>query len=265
MTKDPAAELARRCIAATLGVDVAPWDTADRQGAYDLRYELDRRTVAVEVKRLVDPTYRQAEAAAMNAGYTRDAGLRRSWHVSLDHPSHWKTALKQLPDVLRVIEQHGWHEIPEMWRLRRVDQVLHDALAALGVDSIFSTEPTEMHPPGFYVMPAGWSGGVPDVHALPAFASRMIAGAEGDKLREQLGKADTDERHAFLFIGWEHMEAWCLSGNRDDEDQDLLPADDPLLPDPVDGLWLASNTTDTRVIAWLPGRGWTACVFATAD
>ena len=98
---------------------------------------------------------------------------------------------------------------------------------------------------------------MPDVRALPAFASRMIAGAEGAKLREQLGRAEADERHAVLFIGWEYMESWCLSVPRDD-DQDLLPVDDPQLAGPVDGVWLASTATDTRVIAWLPDRGWIA-------
>jgi hypothetical protein len=57
--QDPSAALARRYIAATLGIaedEVEQWDAGGRQGAYDLRYEHHGRAVAVEAKSVVDTT-----------------------------------------------------------------------------------------------------------------------------------------------------------------------------------------------------------------
>jgi hypothetical protein len=36
----------------------------------------------------------------------------------------------------------------------------------------------------------------------------------------------------------------------------VLPATQPTLPEPVDGLWLTSMSIETRVITGLPGLGW---------
>jgi hypothetical protein len=75
------------------------------------------------------------------------------------------------------------------------------------------------------------------------------------KLRKQLGAADADERHAFLFIGWEHTEGWPLELSTTDEEMSL-PTTPPVLPESVDALWLASMAVRSRVIAWLPRVGW---------
>jgi len=132
-------------------------------------------------------------------------------------------------------------------------------LDQLGISLLWPAPPTERHPRGFCLMAAPWGGPAPDIDALPAFASSLLGSGsrEMKTLRRQLRDADADERHAFLFVGWEFMEAWPLYlTGREFEDEIELPTSPPVLPEPIDGLWLASMSEQlTRIIAWLPGSG----------
>lgn len=129
-------------------------------------------------------------------------------------------------------------------------------LDALGVRRISPTAPTARHPGGYLLLPASW-GGFPgdDLGGLVDFASTCLASDrhEMQRLRQQLRDAEADERHAFLFVGWEYAEGWPLQGTA--ERPPALPAATPDLPEPIDGLRLASFSLLTRVIAWLPGPG----------
>ncbi len=256
MPLDVAAVLAARCIEATLGVDVEHWNTEGRQGACDLRYVTDGRTVAVEVKRVVDPTHRAAEREADVAGYTMDDRLSYTWDVRLRTSASWKVVRQAMPALLIQLEELGFSPQASP-RLRRYAPDLQHHLDALGVTGTHPNMPTEMHPPGFYLMPEGWGGGVPDIEAMPRFAVDVLASARMRTLRRQLAAADADERHAFLFVGWEHMAALTLSS-----DDDALPGEAPNLPLPIDGVWMASTLANSRLIAWLPNRGWINGVFA---
>jgi hypothetical protein len=89
---------------------------------------------------------------------------------------------------------------------------------------------------------------------LPAFVGDLLDDDDStlaQNLRRQLGAATTDERHAFLFVGGEHAVVWPLMTPSDD-----LPVEPPTLPSPIDGVWMASFSFETRVLAWLPGAGW---------
>lgn len=248
---DGPTRVARACIARTLGVDVELWDTAGRQRAHDLRFEWDGRVVAVEAKLVVEPRQREAEAAAGTLGYTKDPRLTSTWTIDLQHKARFRKAHRELPELLVRAEAAGWLG-GDNGSLRPFDSALHESMSRLGVTAASRLPPTAKHPPGFYVMPEGWGGAVSSVQALPKFVERILAGRQMSTLRRQLLEANADERHAFLFIGWEHMEAVCLADS-DDE----LPSARPSLPDPINGIWLAATTSDSRVIAWLPRQGWT--------
>jgi hypothetical protein len=249
--KDWAAELAQKHIEATLNVPVQIWDRHGRQGAHDLRYELGNRSIAVEVKLVVNSKYRAMERKSSNTGYVRDNRLTRSWDARLRWGARVDRAQREIPGLLMRLERIGWHEGP-LWELGYIDPPTEAHLDRLRITELWSQPPTPKHPPGFYLMPESWGGAVPGIEALPLFAARLLAGPSMARLRKQLADATVDERHAFLFIGWEHMEAMPL---HDPESQELPPAPPPL-PQPVDGVWLASLSTSTRVLAWVPGRGW---------
>jgi hypothetical protein len=130
----------------------------------------------------------------------------------------------------------------------------------MSVVGAFSSDPTPKHPPGFYLLPAPWGGWDAGIASIPRFASALLSDADGSlatDLRRQLGAADADERHAFLFLGWENGEAWSLMDPGDLPSEALpLPTEPPVLPAPIDGLWLSTFSSRSRTIAWLPGRGW---------
>jgi hypothetical protein len=105
-------------------------------------------------------------------------------------------------------------------------------------------------------MPVPWGAFEPGIDALSAFAGGLLESQSKPMvtLRRQLQDADADERHAFLFIGKEFTEGSPLMPHADDEI--VLPTTPPMLPAPIDGLWLTSESVVTRVITWLPRRGW---------
>jgi hypothetical protein len=247
---DPSSVLASLCIEATLKVKVERWDVPGREGVHDLNYENEGLSVAVEVKRVVSPAFRAAESAASRVGYTRDGRLTSLWNISLGHEGSWNRARRSLPELLVILEQRGWQG-GQLWELRQLDCSLYDVLTALDIQSAWRHSPTPMHPPGFYLMPEGWGGAVPSIDNTAEFASELLASESMTKLRLQLKKAKTDLRQAFLFIGHEHLETIPLSDGSAD-----LPHEAPNLPDPIDGLWLASTLQNSRVIAFLLPRGW---------
>lgn len=247
---DGPTRVARACIVRTLGVEVQLWDAEGRQGAHDLRFEWAGHTVAVETKLVVDNTQREAESVAGELGYTLEPRLASSWTIDHEHRARFRRAHRALPDLLRRAEQIGWAG-GDIRSLRSIDRPLHDEMGDLGISIASRHAATEKHPPGFYVMPSGWGGAVPSIEVLPRFAGDLLSGPKMSKLRRQLREAEADERHAFLFIGWEYMEAVSLSDSGTD-----LPNSEPSLPDSVDGVWLAATTSTSRVIAWLPSQGW---------
>lgn len=207
--------------------------------------------MAVEVKLLVDPHYRAAEAEAHKAGYVVRGELTKSWTVDLEHRASWKDARRALPELLAALEALNWTGGGDFWRLRHVAPRLRNRLIALGLDSAWPVEPTEMHPPGYYLMPAGWGGSVPDIDALSEFCDRHLASESMSKMREQLANADTDERHGFFVVGWEHMIVSALTNT-----SRRLPSTAPQLVDGIDAIWVTPITTGCRVLAWLPDEGW---------
>jgi hypothetical protein len=247
------ASRAKDYITATLGVHVEDCDREGRQGVYDLRYTQHGRTAAVEVKAVVDPTLRKMDAAINRAGYIAEPRLRRLWVVHLEHGAHIGVARAQLPALLVEFEQRRWLDHAALTVARTAG--FGPQLGELKLRSMWSQPPTADHPPGFALLPEGrwtWEGQVPD----PAeFVTDLLSDENSRLVRDlvrQLGAArDVAERHAFLLLGWEYPSAWPLltpGGN--------LPTEAPQLPEPIDGLWLATFSPDTRVIAWLPERGW---------
>jgi hypothetical protein len=232
-------------------VSVETWDRDARQGAHDLRYDHEGRSTAVEVKLVVDADYRAFETRIAKTGYVRDSRPTRMWDLRLKHGARVDQALRDVPDLLMRLEQRGWLD-RRLWLLRKSDPATAAHLDQLGVTSLWSQRPTLKHPPGFYLMPEPSGGWEQVIEALPTFVSDLLAEPHMARLRRQLTDAEADERQAFLFLGPEHMESVLLHSRETRE----LPAAAPKLPEPIDGLWLASLSETTRVLAWVSHRGW---------
>jgi hypothetical protein len=247
------ADLAADYIRATLGVEPEPWDIGGRMGAHDLLYKHDDRRVAVEAKAIVDQDLRQMDAAIGSAGYVPAAQLSRLWVVYLSAGAHVGRARSGLPRLLAQLESRGWESLPPPWSVQ--PEELAEQVSQLEIVSAYSQPATTEHPPGFAMLPEQvwtWEEQTPD---LATFVSGVLNDPNSDPmqtLRRQLRDAvNVDERHAFLLVGWEHPAVWPLMSAGGD-----LPTEQPQLPEPVDGVWLATFSAETRVVAWLPRRGW---------
>jgi hypothetical protein len=253
--EDVIAAYAAKFIGATRDVKVEAWDVGGRQGAHDLRYEHEGRLVAVEVKSVVDADFQQMQAEINKREYQPVDRLKRFWIVHLRHGANVRDVRQYLPDLLELLDEIGYEDLP-LWRLRQRLPSVAARLDALGVRGVRPTAPTERHPGGYLLLPSSWGGfGTDDLDGLVDFASTCLASdrREMQRLRQQLRDADADERQAFLFVGVEYTEGWPLQGMA--QGPAVLPSSAPRLPEPIDGLWLASFSLLTRVIAWLPDRG----------
>lgn len=202
----------------------------------------------------------QAAAESSKVGYTADERLTRSWHVWLEHRASWKRARPYLPALLLELDSIGcWPGPGDPFDLRPTHERLARQLEALGVSSFVGLDPTDMHPPGFSIMPEGLGWAVPSLEHLPEFLSDWIASDDAAKLRRQLGGVPASvERHAFLVLSFVHPFAAPLDRPADDDD---LPPTEPDLVEPVDGVWVTTSTKTppgqpSRLLAWLPSRGW---------
>ncbi|MGW6472371.1 hypothetical protein [Streptomyces nigra] len=246
---DVAAQLASQCISRTLGVPVEVNDTDGRQGAHDLLLTYEGRTIAVEVKLVVDPKHRAADAKSSQLGYTLRPDLTYSWTVHLTQEKKWQRALARTPSLLIELEAQGAtpRTAHHLWQH---DVKLLLEFERLGIDAVFCVLPTEKHPPGYYVMPASWGGGVPEIDQAVSSACELLSSRAMNKLRKQLAAADADERQAFLIYGWEYMEAVPLS------QEGMLPDLEPTLPPGIDGVWLSTTASDSPTIVWTSEAGW---------
>jgi hypothetical protein len=129
--EDWAAGLARQYIEATLNVPVETWDRDARQGAHDLRYDHEGRSTAVEVKLVVDADYRAMAQRISKTGYVRDSRLTRMWDLRLKHRARVDQALRDVPDLLMLLEERGWQDRP-LWALRKSDPVTAATTASFG-------------------------------------------------------------------------------------------------------------------------------------
>ncbi|WP_416530934.1 hypothetical protein [Streptomyces coelicoflavus] len=246
---DVAAQLASRCISRTLDVPVEVNDTDGRQGAHDLLLTSKGRTIAIEVKLVVDPKHRAADAKSSQLGYTLRPDLIYSWTVHLAQEKKWQRALARAPSLLVELETRGAtpRTAHHFWQ-HDVELLLE--FEQLGIDAVFCVPPTEKHPPGYYVMPASWGGGVPEIDQAVSSACELMSSRAMTKLRKQLAAANADERHAFLIYGWEYMEAVPLS------QEGALPGLAPTLPPGIDGVWLSTTASDSPTIVWTSEAGW---------
>ncbi|MFG2095345.1 hypothetical protein [Streptomyces sp. NPDC048612] len=246
---DVAAQLASRCISRTLGVPVEVNDADGQQGAHDLLLTYGGRTIAVEVKLVVDPKHRAADAKSSQLGYTLQPNLTYSWTIHLAQEKKWQRALARTPSLLVELEAHGATPRTAHHFWQRDAELLLE-FGQLGIDAVFCVPPTEKHPPGYYVMPASWGGGVPEIDQAVSSACELMNSRAMIKLRRQLAAADADERHAFLIYGWEYMEAVPLSQDG------ALPGLAPTLPSGIDGVWLSTTASESPTIVWTSEAGW---------
>jgi hypothetical protein len=247
------AAVAKLCIEHVLKIDIEPVYQRGQPGIPDLLFKYGDRKVVVEVKRSIDPAYASFSDASSSRGYTRDPRLTKCWMVWLEWQGNIKRAGADLVNLFLDLESL------RVWRVNRdtlcnVDAGLYASAKRMKVRSVASVNPMIKHPPGFYVVAAAWGGFPPSTALLGEFAETWLRGNKAAHLREQLSRDEipADERHAFLVVCSTDLAHIPLTSDADGE----LPNVTPLLPEPIDAVWLVSDQHDARIVAWLPQTGW---------
>lgn len=250
---DLGAVAAKDCIEHVLGVDVELLGERKQPGLPDLLYQQEGRTVIVEVKRIVDSNYMSLSKASSVRGYTRDARLNRLWTVALDWDGSIKRTAQSLVEFLMKLESAQlWHGFRDA--IFNFDRGLYAVAKRYKISHVCSMEPTEKHPPGYYLKSAAWGGCAPVTSSLAEFAEDRLRSEKLAKLRTQLSRnlVTADERQAFLIVCLTDLMHMPLTSDADGE----LPEVVPSLPDPIDAVWLVSDRANARIVAWLPRQGW---------
>jgi hypothetical protein len=139
------ADRAAQYIEATPAVQVEPWDRDGRQGGQDLRCEYRSRSVAVEVKCVLDQDYRQMQGETDKKEYRPYERLSRLWD-SASATAH----ISRVAMSCRICSS-SWTRsagTADCGQLQREFPGVAARLQALGGGGLIPLRPTEAHPPG---------------------------------------------------------------------------------------------------------------------
>lgn len=158
-TKDADEELARLFLTSVLRVPVTVHDRRSGHSTYDLEicYPGGRRGAAEVVSTRTQEHAAQL-AAVCRAGYAADRRLTHSWIARVPPGTRVSRVRPVLPEFLKELEQNG---ITDLSSYRDYGPGMRERLRRLHVSSCLAYEPTDEHPPGFYVYPeatACWVG-----------------------------------------------------------------------------------------------------------
>lgn len=244
-TKDGDELLARAVMHAALDAPIKNHDDGSSRAMYDLIVAYpDGRRAAAEVVSTRNKLALSLSAAISEIGYVRRPELARMWILLVDPDAHIKRLARATPDLLVRLERSGVDQ------LRRTPyDPWSPELKSLGVVSCWSHEPTDKHPPGFYLNPfptGAWIGdGNDTVRACEDFLK------ETPDIAAKLSASDFGERHAVIIVTIDWLGPFSsIEGG-------ALPTTPPTLPEGVDCLWMVIlKKPPIRAVYWLGDGIW---------
>lgn len=241
--------VARAIVQQALGVAVSSHDDNSRPSMVDLLIHLTPETQgALEVVSDQDAEFLSSLRALGKYGDTLEvAGLRHGWSVVLRHSSHVKRARKEVPGLLRALEQSDHRD------LRICSSELSNRAARIGVSMarVIST----FDPAKARLSLEGWTGWASCPSSLSDWSS-LVLSRNPDVEKKLASHSGATERHAFIWatIGSDYGVQTCLENRVDDPDiSDQAP---PRLPYGISHLWIAGSMSTQGAVAWSEERGW---------
>jgi hypothetical protein len=192
--------------------------------------------------------------AVRRAGYTVDRRLTHSWIARVPPETMISRVRPVLPEFLKELEQNG---ITDLSNYRDHGPGLRERLRRLHVSSCLAYEPTDGHPPGFYVYPEATACWVGDGEEIPRFCEEFFCDPAQSDVVAKLA-AGTDERHAVVIATSDQF------GLHTAVDVGPTPSQPPHLDASADWLWvIASQAPPIRGCYWARQRGWTTAVLTS--
>jgi hypothetical protein len=135
---------------------------------------------------------------------------------------------------------------------------MRERLRRLHVSSCLAYEPTDEHPPGFYVYPEATACWVGDGEEIPRFCEEFLRHPAQSDVLAKLAEAGTDERHAIVIATPDQF------GLHTAVDMGRTPSQPPDLDECVDWLHvIASQAPPAAGCYWTRQRGWTTAVLTS--
>lgn len=255
-TKDADEELARMFLESVLGVPVSVHDKRGGHSTYDLKICYpDGRRGAGEVVSTRTAKQRAQTRAIGRAGYTRDERLRLLWIACVSPDARISQVLADLSQFLADLELAG---ITNLSRNLYYGPEMRERLRRLHVSSCTGLPSTELHPPGFYIVPEATAAWVGDGDEIRVFCEQFLADPAQADVTRKLDEADADERHAIVIATHDQLKLHTAV------DLGLVPRHAPNLAARTDWLWvIASKHLPTRGCYWVRTRGWATTVLTS--
>lgn len=229
---------AQQVIALALGVEVHPHDDNSIDSMYDLRVgPVESPALAIEVVGAVDEEWTETwnVGPAVEGKRWKVAG---DWMITIRPGTHIKTMKRKLPSLISTLEGLGLHDYDHgsRWRYALGDDFT-DALDSLGVEALHCFERNgsgRIH----MTMP-GQGGGVhEDGNLVADWVVEFLTHDDRADVLHKLALA-TNARRREVFIGVTFMGApWSVMSYLTGDLQHL-PGAGPILPQGLDGVWLA--------------------------
>jgi len=246
-TKDADEELARLFLTSVLCVPVTVRDRRSGRSTYDLEicYPGGRRDAAEVVSTRTQEHAAQL-AAVSRAGYTVDRRLTQSWIARVPSGTRIGRVRPVLPEFLNELEQNG---ITDLSSYRDYGPGMRERLHRLHVSSCLAYEPTDEHPPGFYVYPEATACWVGDGEGIPRFCEEFLRHPAQSDVLAKLATAGTSERHAVIIATSDQF------GLHTAVDMGRTPSQPPDLDERVDWLWVITSQAPPALGCYWPPQG----------
>ncbi len=245
-------------IAQALQCRVEQYDDGSRPGMHDLDiFHIDAPVAAVEVTAAANPGLIELWKL-MNPPGERWLvnGLRGGWMVVLDPSARAQQLRRELPGLLRQLEEANIRELRDDWRRAGPFDALAHELRIVG-----ATQSGTAFEGSVYITverPDEQSGGfVADTsNAVSEWIGRYLGEASQADVLEKLTRSGAHERHAFVLVpGFSTAPFTVIDPLMRDDSP--APTCDPRLPEAVTHVWVASTWSSGFGFRWSPDNGWT--------
>ena len=194
------------------------------------------------------------ESAISRAGCATDQRLNHLWIACVSPDAVISRLLADLPQFLADLEQAG---VTNLSRNRYYGPQMRERLGGLHVSSCMALPPTDLHPPGFYVLPEATGDWVGDGEEIRVLCEEFLADPAQEDVARKLRQAGADERHAVVITTRDQVRLHTAV------DLGLTPRHAPSLYACVDWLWvIACQDLPARGCYWERRQGWAPAVLA---
>ena len=211
----------------------------------------DGRIVAVEVTRFTDNPRVQQLAEIQKRSPWLFPDLEHGWHLTIEEDAQIRRLYKEVGSPLRVLESKGIDRLRTTVRPESdADEETKQAVTKLAELGVLAAWALDAIPPGLLIPAPRQAAGSTGQDLIIEMINAMA-----DNKGDRLARADTDERHLFVWVEYaQAMTMAALAVADGTVPGVVLP--DPILPASIDALWLVDAGFPTAIRLYQKGHGW---------